>query len=247
MASRCRSSRLAALALAAYNFPKIGTDYMPPLDEGSILDMPVTVPRVSVTQAADDLKARDALLRRFPEVEMIVGKAGRADTPTDPSPLDMVESVITLRPKEHWPKRKLRYGDAQRQTAVVLAGLAEARAASSHLRTSPSAMRCCDPATMNAVARFDETMREMVRRSDHASSRRELGPQVLREFIAELVGRWQKAPAACSARSPKPTSTAWPRACDSEFAPILAAGPGQEDVNRLDAADRREAGRREGR
>ena len=78
---------LAALALAAYNFPKIGTDYMPPLDEGSILDMPVTVPRASVTQAADDLKARDALLRRFPEVEMVVGKAGRADTPTDPSPL----------------------------------------------------------------------------------------------------------------------------------------------------------------
>ena len=96
---------------------------MPPLDEGSILDMPVTVPRASVTEAADDLKARDALLRRFPEVEMIVGKAGRADTPTDPSPLDMVESVITLRPKEHWPKRKLEYKDAEKQMAVVLAAL----------------------------------------------------------------------------------------------------------------------------
>ena len=107
LAGRCRFVSLAALALAAYNFPKIGTDYMPPLDEGSILDMPVTVPRVSVTEATDDLKARDALLRRFPEVEMIVGKAGRADTPTDPSPLDMVESVITLRPKEHWPQAKL--------------------------------------------------------------------------------------------------------------------------------------------
>ena len=71
--------------------------------------MPVTVPRASVTEATDDLKARDALLRRFPEVEMVVGKAGRADTPTDPSPLDMVESVITLRPKEYWPKRKLRH------------------------------------------------------------------------------------------------------------------------------------------
>ena len=112
---------LAVLALMAYNFPKIGVDYMPPLDEGSILDMPVTVPRVSVTQATDDLKARDALLRRFPEVEMVVGKAGRADTPTDPSPLDMVESIITLRPKEHWPKRTLDYKDATKQTAVVLA------------------------------------------------------------------------------------------------------------------------------
>ena len=53
------------LALTAYNFPKIGTDYMPPLDEGSILDMPVTVPRVSVAQAADDLKTRDAIIGRF--------------------------------------------------------------------------------------------------------------------------------------------------------------------------------------
>ena len=85
---------------------KIGSEFMPPLDEGSILDMPVTVPRASVTEVADDLKARDAMLRQFPEVEMIVGKGGRADTPTDPSPLDMVETVITLRPKEHWPKRK---------------------------------------------------------------------------------------------------------------------------------------------
>ena len=101
---------------------------MPPLDEGSILDMPVTVPRASVTEATDDLKARDALLRRFPEVEMIVGKAGRADTPTDPSPLDMVESVITLRPKEHWPKRKLRYNDAERQTGRGAGGPASSAA-----------------------------------------------------------------------------------------------------------------------
>ena len=71
--------------------------------------MPVTVPRASVTETADDLKARDALLRGFPEVESVVGKAGRADTPTDPSPLEMVETVINLRPKEVWPKRKLRY------------------------------------------------------------------------------------------------------------------------------------------
>ena len=73
------------------------------------------------------LKARDAVLRGFPEVEMIVGKAGRADTPTDPSPLEMVETVITLRPKELWPKRKMRYADAQRQTAVVLGSAASTK------------------------------------------------------------------------------------------------------------------------
>ena len=80
---------------------------MPALDEGTTLDMPITVPRASVTQAADDLKARDALLRGFPEVESVIGKAGRADTPTDPAPLDMVETFVNFRPKELWPKRVL--------------------------------------------------------------------------------------------------------------------------------------------
>ena len=89
---------------------------MPALDEGTTLDMPITVPRASVTQAADDLKARDALLRGFPEVESVIGKAGRADTPTDPAPLDMVETFVNFRPKELWPKRVLRYADAERQT-----------------------------------------------------------------------------------------------------------------------------------
>ena len=104
------------LALGWHLWGQLGREYMPPLDEGSILDMPVTVPRASVAETADDLKARNAVLRQFPEVELIVGKSGRADTPTDPSPLDMVETVINLRPQEFWPKRKMKYDDAQRQT-----------------------------------------------------------------------------------------------------------------------------------
>ena len=111
------------LGLVASDFRRIGEQYMPPLDEGSILDMPVTVPRASVTEAADDLKARDAMLRQFPEVEQVVGKAGRAETPTDPAPLEMVETIVNLRPKEFWPKRLLRYADAMAQTEVVLAAL----------------------------------------------------------------------------------------------------------------------------
>lgn len=100
------------LAIGFYMARHLGREFMPPLDEGSILDMPVTVPRASVTEVSDDLKARDALLRAVPEVAMVVGKAGRADTPTDPSPLDMVETVVTLHPREHWIKRKIRFGDA---------------------------------------------------------------------------------------------------------------------------------------
>ena len=116
---------LVLLGLWAYHFPKIGVEFMPPLDEGTVMDMPITVPRASVTEAADDLKARDALLRQFPEVESVIGKAGRADTPTDPAPLDMVETFVNFRPKELWPKRVLKFEDAARQTRAVLAALEE--------------------------------------------------------------------------------------------------------------------------
>jgi Cu(I)/Ag(I) efflux system membrane protein CusA/SilA len=221
---------LAALSLAAYSFPRIGTDYMPPLDEGSILDMPVTSPRVSVTEAAADLKTRDEVIRGFPEVEMIVGKAGRADTATDPSPLQMVESVITLRPKEHWPKRKLDYKDAQRQMAVVLDALQKQNLIEA-ISADSERHALMDPATMNAAARFDETMRGMVtmRFKEFAA---QLGPKLLREFIAELAGRLHKA----GRLSEEVTDVDLDRLTgklEKEFAPILAAGPAQEDINRL--------------
>jgi Cu(I)/Ag(I) efflux system membrane protein CusA/SilA len=80
---------LTAISLMAYHFPKIGVEFMPALNEQTAMYMPVTVPRASVTQATDDLKIQDALLRQFPEVESAVNKAGRADTPTDPAPLEM--------------------------------------------------------------------------------------------------------------------------------------------------------------
>ena len=134
---------------------------MPPLDEGSILDMPVTVPRASVTETADDLKARNAVLRQFPEVELIVGKSGRADTPTDPSPLDMVETVINLRPKEFWPKRKMNYDDAERQTGVVLASLEEQGLLQTRRSKSRRKSGVLDAAAMDAVCELsDGAMRE---------------------------------------------------------------------------------------
>ena len=108
------------LGLWAFHFSKIGVAFMPALDEGTTLDMPITVPRASVTESADDLKARDALLRGFPEVESVIGKAGRADTPTDPAPLDMVETFVNFRPKELWPKRVLKYNQAEQQAGKVL-------------------------------------------------------------------------------------------------------------------------------
>ena len=151
---------------------RLGREFMPPLDEGTILDMPVTIPRASITEVADDLKARDALLRSFPEVESVVGKAGRAETPTDPAPPDMVETVINLRPREHWPKRELRYDDARRQTEDVLAALSNAAGSNSRRRQHTDLV---NDATMFALEAFDQATRDMAFQ-DYAQFQHELAP-----------------------------------------------------------------------
>ena len=102
---------------------KLGREFMPDLDEQSLMDMPTTVPRASIAEVERDLRVRDEVLRGFPEVWQVVGKAGRAETPTDSAPLDMIETVINLRDHELWPKRKLRFEDAVAQTRVVLDAL----------------------------------------------------------------------------------------------------------------------------
>ncbi len=106
--------------VAKQTITPLGREFMTALDEGMIMDMPISVPRTSVMEATDDLKARDMVLCRFPEVEMVVGKAGRAESPTDPAPMDMIETMVNFRPRELWPKRKILIGDALKQTEKVL-------------------------------------------------------------------------------------------------------------------------------
>ena len=222
---------LMALSLWAYNFSKIGTDYMPVLDEGSILDMPVTVPRASVTEVARDLKARNALLRAFPEVESIVGKGGRADTPTDPSPLEMVETVINLRPKPFWPKRKMSYeSDAVRQASVVLAAM-ERQGLLRQLKTEADRKSLIEPATMTAVTRLDATTRQLALER-YREFDLELGPRLVHDFTAELVRRWQ---GFGRLKRPVPEAEIARVAAeqDAKFASILAFGANQEDITRL--------------
>jgi Cu/Ag efflux pump CusA len=155
-----RATVIVSLFLVAFvadrNMSRLGREFMPPLNEGTILDMPVTIPRASITQVADDLKARDAILRSFPEVELVVGKAGRAETPTDPAPPDMVETVINLVPEEHWPKREIIYDDALAQTAVVLKELEHA----GWIEVKPEERAgLINDATMYAVGKFDGILR----------------------------------------------------------------------------------------
>jgi len=86
-------------------FQRLGSEFMPPLDEGSLLVMPTTFPGIAIEEARRALVAQDRIIMRFPEVASVHGKAGRAETATDPAQLDMIESVIALRPRTDWPTR----------------------------------------------------------------------------------------------------------------------------------------------
>lgn len=92
------------MAITAYPFIKLGTEFMPALDEGTYFYMPVTAPGASISEASKMLQITDRLLKKVPEVAQVWGKAGRADTATDPAPLDMFETVINLKPEKEWRK-----------------------------------------------------------------------------------------------------------------------------------------------
>ncbi|HIJ97418.1 MAG TPA: efflux RND transporter permease subunit, partial [Desulfuromonadales bacterium] len=93
---------IVALLIAVPMFMNLGSEFMPPLDEGSLLYMPVTLPNVSITEAKRILQEQDSIIKSMPEVEHVLGKVGRAETSTDPAPVSMFESIIILKPKEAW-------------------------------------------------------------------------------------------------------------------------------------------------
>ncbi|MBE7202967.1 MAG: efflux RND transporter permease subunit, partial [Parafilimonas terrae] len=95
---------IAVGVLAATVWParQLGSEFMPDLDEGSLLYMPTTLPGISVTKAGELLATQDRIIKSFPEVASVYGKAGRANTATDPAPMEMFETVITLKPKTEW-------------------------------------------------------------------------------------------------------------------------------------------------
>jgi len=93
---------LAILAATIYPVKKLGAEFMPPLNEGSILFMPTAVPGISIGEATRILQIQDRLLKSIPEVDRVFGKAGQAETATDPAPLSMFETIVTLKPHDQW-------------------------------------------------------------------------------------------------------------------------------------------------
>lgn len=103
-----------AVALVLATVPvylQLGSEFMPPLNEGSILYMPTTLPGISVAQALELMRTQDQVLAAFPEVERVFGKAGRADTSTDPAPLSMMETTVILKPQDQWRPKERWYSD----------------------------------------------------------------------------------------------------------------------------------------
>jgi Cu(I)/Ag(I) efflux system membrane protein CusA/SilA len=94
---------LLLLASTAWPLARIGSEFMPPLDEGDILYMPTTFPGISITRAGELLQQTDRILATFPEVATVFGKVGRAETATDPAPLSMLETTVRLKPRDEWP------------------------------------------------------------------------------------------------------------------------------------------------
>ncbi|HJT32252.1 MAG TPA: efflux RND transporter permease subunit, partial [Pirellulales bacterium] len=226
---------LVLLGLWAYKFPKIGVAFMPALDEGTTLDMPITVPRASVTQSGDDLKARDALLRGFPEVESVIGKAGRASTPTDPAPLDMVETFINFRPRELWPKRVLKFNDARRQVESML----------DHLQRQDFVAPIADDdrrnllndAVQRALERFDEELRELALLR-YREFERELEVDLVSFVVSNIIHRLESSqklvwPDGWSAERRRQEFTSFAQTLASEYGGWLAKMPALEDVTAI--------------
>lgn len=168
----------------------LGSEVRMPLNEGMVMDMPITIPRASVTQSGDDVKARDMQLCRFPEVHMVIGKAGRIESPFDPAPLDMIETMIEFRPHEWWPRRHLSPADARWQIARVLNEMRAAKLLGTNQDTTDSAI--IDEVVMLTTQRFDAVLREFAYQR-HQDFLRELGRNLAHRAADLLLNNLEQA------------------------------------------------------
>lgn len=118
---------LAALVITIWPARMLGSEFMPALDEGTLMYMPTTLPGISITKAAELLQMQDRIIKSFPEVASVFGKAGRAQTATDPAPTEMFETIINLKPKSEWrPGLTIDSLKAEMDAALQFPGVANA-------------------------------------------------------------------------------------------------------------------------
>src|SRR5574340_1025884 len=125
-----RLSTLAVAALlfltAAWPISRLGGEFLPPLDEGDLLYMPSALPGLSAQKAAELLQQTDRMIKTVPEVEQVFGKAGRAETSTDPAPLEMFETIVNLKPMSAWRPQFKKWEDLRDEmdNALTMPGVA---------------------------------------------------------------------------------------------------------------------------
>jgi Cu(I)/Ag(I) efflux system membrane protein CusA/SilA len=179
---------LAVIILAVSVWPamRLGTEFMPTLNEGTLLYMPTTLPGISITKSAELLQTQDRIIKSFPEVASVYGKAGRADTATDPAPTEMYETVINLKPKEEWrPGMTTDRLIAEMDKALQFPGVSNAwtmpiKARTDMLSTgirTPVGIKVIgkDLVEMEGVARQVETVLKTVRGTSSAYAERVMG------------------------------------------------------------------------
>ncbi len=117
---------IVIVIVTVFPFSKLGSEFMPPLYEGTLLFMPSALPGASITTVTDVLQAQDRILKEFPEVERVFGKAGRAETPTDPAPLEMFETNVTMKPMNEWRPQFKKMEDLRDEmdNALTMPGIA---------------------------------------------------------------------------------------------------------------------------
>ena len=113
------AAALGLFLLAMALVPTIGSEFMPPLDEETAMFMPITDPAISLTKATQILRDQDRIIAHDPMVDNVIGKIGRADTSTDPAPINMTETIITLKPREQWPSGTTKEDILQRLDAKL--------------------------------------------------------------------------------------------------------------------------------
>lgn len=194
-----------------------------PLDEGMIMDMPISRPGIRLQQATDDLKARNMILCRFPEVSMAMGKAGRGETAFDPAPIEMIETMIEFRDMEVWPSRRLAASDASRMVEALLQRLVQSKLIEPAVEPAGLVSQVVE----SGMPRFEAIQREVCWQLTQTFETK-LG----QEFASEVLGKLTEKQLS-SKRRPSAASSRKLRVMPHALQLHLARHP---DVNSVNAA-----------
>ena len=185
---------LVLLAITIVPLARLGSEFMPSIREGDVLAMPTTLPGISSTEARRTLQIQDRLLKEFPEVEVVLGKIGRADTALDPAPLAMVETHITLLPEARWPRRILEQ-DWLEDAARELARSVEVPEGAEQARSSEAAHQ----AALMSHATLTRWIREELVAGRPPAEVRERLPERVRDELARDLSAWVASQGALDA------------------------------------------------